>query len=852
LLGEHTAFISLTPLAGASILNSMKASAIKILSRLMIGLIVAVSLSVLINYLFTRYNRTQNVQKTPQVLDSEMVRSAEGLDYSDHRNGKLRFRIHAEKLLETNLGKSLLEGIEARDFNPDGSVRNEIRSKRAEYDRDRNLADFSGDVRVFFGDGIEMRTESLHYDLNSGIGESSDPLQFYSREASGKARGLRFDQKNKSLELKSEVDLVVMPKRTVEGGRIETGNLHATSSRAHASEGARRILLEGNVRLDSGTSTLSGEKVEAVFSSDQKKLTYLTAIQDAIYRSGDPGGARQLSGQRIIFGIGESSGALERMAVLGDAKFSLASPSAEQTLNGAEIYIEFDVAKNLPRDVLSRTGASLRMKKGPEETFISGDQITAKFSAGTNDVENLNVGKHARMSAQGAADAASQELEADDIRVSFRKREGQTGIERLDAEGAARWTLKPPRKNPSARRDPARTLETSRLEMIYSPLGDFLESGHAAGKVIMTETSVDGAARPQIRRLQADDAQFHFFPENNQLKSLDARGHVRVDYEKKPVRAAGSSVEKFHTESENMQAAFELRERESAVRSVSQWGNFRYRDDSRTATAGRCDYDAHKAILVLSESPLIVSQETGSTSGELMEYDQRQKLLLVHKRVRSKLAANGGAFFGASTSSPTIITADELQYWMENQRARYSGSVQLLSENGQLQSRELEIFGAGTQVEARGDVVHLVPIPEASGAAENRQPQTEAKKARNSENVPMIIKSSQLRYLKEKNSITYTGNVTLRSRDVNLSSASLDAVLDKQGKRIERATAKGKVAIQQGARECKGEIADYYLDPGKFVVTGEPAEIYDPGKGRSFARRLTSFTTDDRILIEDQ
>ncbi len=818
----------------------------------MIGIIVAVSLSVLINYLFTRYNRTQNVQKTPQVLGSEMVRSAEGLDYSDHQNGKLRFRIHAEKLLETNLGKSLLEGIEARDFNPDGSIRNEIRSKRAKYDRDRNLADFSGDVRVFFGDGIEMRTESLHYDLNSGIGESSDPLQFYSQEASGKARGLHFDQKSKLLELKSEVELVVMPKRTVEGGRVETEKLHATSNRARASEGARHILLEGNVRLDSGTSTLSGEKVEAIFSSDEKKLTYLTASQDAVYRSGDPGGERQLSGQRIIFGMGETSGALERMAVLGDAKFSLASPSAEQTLNGAEIYIEFDVARNLPRDVLSRNGASLRMKKGPEETFISGDQITAKFAAGSNNVENLTVGKHARMSAQGSADAASQELEADEIRLSFRKREGQTGIERLDAEGAARWTLKPPRKNPSARRDPARTLETSRLEMIYSPLGDFLESGHAAGKVIMTETSADGAARPQIRRLQADDAQFRFFPENNQLKSLDARGHVRVDYEKKPVRTAGSSLEKYHTESENMQAAFELKDRESAVRSVSQWGNFRYRDDSRTATAGRCDYDAHKAILVLSESPLIVSRETGSTSGELVEYDQRQKLLLVHKRVRSKLAANGGAFFGASNTSPSIITADELQYWMENQRARYSGSVQLLSENGQLQSRELEIFGAGNQVEARGDIVHLVPISEASGATETRPPQTEAKKARNSENVPMIIKSSRLRYLKEKNSITYTGNVTLRSRDVNLSSASLDAVLDKQGKRIERATAKGKVAIRQGARECKGETADYYLDPGKFVVTGEPAEIYDPGKGRSFARRLTSFTTDDRILIEDQ
>jgi lipopolysaccharide export system protein LptA len=96
------------------------------------------------------------------------------------------------------------------------------------------------------------------------------------------------------------------------------------------------------------------------------------------------------------------------------------------------------------------------------------------------------------------------------------------------------------------------------------------------------------------------------------------------------------------------------------------------------------------------------------------------------------------------------------------------------------------------------------------------------------------------------------GNVTLHSGDLDLSSGSLDAVLDETGKRIDRATAKGKVLIHHQNRECKGDTADYYLNPGKFVVVGNPAEIYDPEKGRSFARRLTSFIADDRILIEKQ
>ena len=85
-----------------------------------------------------------------------------------------------------------------------------------------------------------------------------------------------------------------------------------------------------------------------------------------------------------------------------------------------------------------------------------------------------------------------------------------------------------------------------------------------------------------------------------------------------------------------------------------------------------------------------------------------------------------------------------------------------------------------------------------------------------------------------------------------MSSESLDAVFDKEGKQIDRAAARGKILIRQSSRQVNGEFADYYLSPGKFVVTGSPAEILDPEKGKSRAGRLTFFSTDDRILLENQ
>jgi len=185
----------------------MRAPLVRVVRRLLIGVIVLVLISVLFNYLHFRRGRSRSSVKTPQILSSDTARSVENIEYTDNQNGKIRFKIRARRLLETKLGKSLLQGIEAYDFNPDGSIHNEIRSQKAEYERDRKIADFAGDVRLSLGKGIELRTDSLHYDMNLNLGTTPDKLRLISREGGGTARGARYDQREESLELESKVVL---------------------------------------------------------------------------------------------------------------------------------------------------------------------------------------------------------------------------------------------------------------------------------------------------------------------------------------------------------------------------------------------------------------------------------------------------------------------------------------------------------------------------------------------------------------------------------------------------------------------------------------------------------------------
>jgi lipopolysaccharide transport protein LptA len=349
--------------------------------------------------------------------------------------------------------------------------------------------------------------------------------------------------------------------------------------------------------------------------------------------------------------------------------------------------------------------------------------------------------------------------------------------------------------------------------------------------------------------MYADNANFQFFPGNNRLKELDADGHVWITYRKTNGSGKSSGVEEFHTASEKMKAVFELIAGESVVKSVSQWGKFSYKDGSRSASSGRCDYDAGSEILVLKESTPKISDETKTTTGEQIVYDRKGKLLLVHGAVRSTiLSAQKGSpsFFGTtSSSSPGNVKADEMRYWTDTGIVRYTGSVYLLSENQNLQADRLEISNGLDRVDAQGSVLHLLSMKDAS-----QSPQTTKSREVHAADTSTTVQSSAMTYSKEKNTITYSGKVTLHSKDVDLSADKLDAIPDSEGKKIERAVARGKVTVHVGVREFKGEAADYYASPEKFVMTGKPATVNDPGSGRSASPRLTYTTADDRILLE--
>ena len=785
-----------------------------------------------------------------------MLQSVESFEYSDTRDGILRFKIRARRLMEERPGKNYLEGIEAFDFNPDGSVRNEIRSRYAEYDRENRRVDFTENVRLFLGREVELRTETLNYDMNAGIGTTKDPVRFYSENIKGKAHGLRYQMNLKLVELESDVDFLISLEKESPDASAAVEEMNAVSDKAFFYGNGSRILFQGNARLQSDSLLIAGDRIRADIDEVRNEITLLSCIGNASYRSENGEESRSLRGDQMLFNIHPGSRNLDKIHVLGRAEFHSVSSTEERRLRGAEIQMFFDPLQDALERIESRIGVELRMKRVADETIISGERFNAVFYPSGRGLKNIDIQQQAKILMKDTSGTADNEIRAERIDIQFREQSGQVILDKLSASDSAQWTAMPENRSGTADTSSFGKLNAAVIEMFYAKDGRFLDRMVTSGDVVMTEISTVSGDDPGKRRISADHARFQFYPENNEPKDMIADGNVRIVFQGDSATDRPGKPRKFQTASDHMQAAFASRSEGIALVSASQQGNFKYEDESLSATSGKCDYDAQNEKMVMSDSPKIFF-EVGYTTGETALFNLRQGVIEIRDKVRSIFSGTNepGLLGESSAGSRNIILADGMQTWTETSRTRYTGNVQLLSEEQRLQSEELEILDSGARLEATGNIRHRIYRSRSFVAEEGKRGNSRVTISKDDENfsgVPIDIKSSNFKYIKDKKTFTYSGNTSLISSDLRMTSGTLEAVLEDSGKEIEWATAKDDVMFIKGKWECKGDVAYYFRAPERIDVVGEPAECIDPEGVKPAAPRLTYNVADDRILLRDR
>jgi LPS export ABC transporter protein LptC len=814
---------------------------------LLLGLILVVTLSVVGNYYYRQRLRRGIIKPVAQILAPDLVRSADTLEYSSHEDGKVKFTVRANKLLETKQGKSLLEGIRAEDFNPDGSVLNRITSQKAEYDKDRNQVYFFGDVKLYLGKDIEIRMESLRYDIGAQRGTSDDLIRFLSSKATGSAQGVRYDNATRNIELVSDLSFVV--RRTAEPGAGaepgKTSEYNLLAKHGVYIDKEQWFRLEGEARVISDSGTLSGDNIYATFTQDKRHLTSLSSHGNAMYESRDAEEIRTLRGDHLDFNIGKDSQALESIHSSGHAGFALKSSNGMQNLTAEEFLLTLDPVQGRPRAIQSQRGVHFAFTRGTQSSEVSGEWLEATFLPGSHNLERMTVRDQARMTIN-ISPVAPDELQAETIVIAFQNQGGRSLPRVLQASKSVVW--KSPGQTVTA---PGRALTSDALLMRYADSGESLDSGSATGKVVLIGLPRPGSSGTQLQRLQGDRTDFLFYPGNNRLQRMTGEGNVRVDY-RSDATSGQPKGEEFSTASDTFTARF--KEVDGAVESVNQSGRFTYQEGNRSAGAGTCDFSASTGKLVLRDHPSMRDADSTS-SGDLIEYDRQLNVLTIRGNVQSVLRSAAGRSQGFMTSSggnsfPAMVTAEEMAYSKDKDQTVFSGNVHLLSAESQLQTQRLTILGSGERVDASGEVRHLIlglgkPAP---AKPTGTLPASGTKVSATGVSGPVVVQCEALAYSRSSGVIHYEGNVFMDSADAKIWTDSLDAYLDTEGKKVQRAKAQGHLRITQPGREVKGQAGEYFLSEGKFVVTGNPVEYADGAKRTSTQGQLTFYTSDDRIM----
>ena len=808
----------------------------KIIRRILIGVICMVALALLLNYLSVARLRQRDGGDMPPMISTEVRRAAEGVEVFVRKGSELRFTVRARRLQETIQDGNFLEEIEASDFNQDGSIRNSIYSDRAVYDPGRKILDFDGDVRVFLSDGIELSAESMHYNLDAEIGDIPGKVEFLSGSVSGRARDVRFFRDEDRLELGGEVDFSLSRDNTAVAVDVSEGEIRAVAEGGTFLAAENRIFFSGGTRVESpDMGALSAEAVEIELDDGRSKITYMTASGKAAYEMRSHDGTRFVSGGKMVFTAG-ATGALEKALISEHANLLVKSADGDRTLRAMEIEMLLDPATGAISEIRGTTGANLNDRRGVGETLAEGDVIYAAFADTGGRLRNVHLSGGSRFALAETGKAAN-ELYADTINAHFRV--DSDGIENLTADGGVRWIFEP------WGADGARALEALKLEIRYAAAGNYPESGEASGAVMVEET-----AMWMTRRLKAERMSFDFFSGSGQIKSLIADNNVSTVYERAAVRvepvrggqwpAVNSQVEKgdsyserYEASSDSLEAFFTLNNGAGTLWRAAQRGNFRFISDGRSASADRSEYDADNRKIILTGSPEILDV-AGRVSGDLIEYDLGADELLARGRVRAVLDArqSKGALFQAGFqagggASPVVVTAEEFRYRAADERFQFSGGVVTLTENQQLYAREIVIDGDGNMT-ATGNVVHRIQETDTTA----------------------VIESGRMEYRNGESVIRYSDKVEMKSKELVFSADVFNATLDEEAKGLRRVLAEGNVFVRHDVRVCRGDAAEWVPALSSYVVTGNPAIIDDPARGRSMARRLVYFQGEDRVTLE--
>lgn len=479
-------------------------------------LLIAGGIFVGVSYYKMRHNTPFRMKSEAPALSKEITGIINGYEQRITRDNRLYLWLRAARDVTYADGHHELEDVNLQIFPPVGEKPDQITSSRSLYDQKNGLIQFDGNVQVETHDALKVKTESILYHQDSEVAETSAPVTFERENVSGRATGAMVDDKNKRLELRSEVEVTVAPDalKTAEakdakpvkkltGSRAMPVVIHAPH--AVFEQAAMRLTFSGGATAEQDRDVMSGDTLTAILS-EKKQLQKIEVRRNSYLRSMNEGHAAEAHSVDMDFFL-DADQRLQRAYATRDVRAQTLNADSEMQLNGA-------------------TGLNLDFQVQGERSLLK------EMRAEGRSVVNLSAPK----SRANDPRAASKRLTADAIKMTWRV----TGkdLEKAEAVGNAELYIEPVQKTAKADR---KTLTAPRFDCDFFDSGNLMRTCTATGGSKAVIDPMIETPNRSTRTITSQNMTAVFSRETQDPEKIDAQGDVKFNQKDKNGVAANGS-----------------------------------------------------------------------------------------------------------------------------------------------------------------------------------------------------------------------------------------------------------------------------------------------------------------------
>src|SRR5438874_1297059 len=478
----------------------LRARAPAIARLLALFLLIAAGIVIGVSYYKMRHNVPFRLKSEAPALSTEITGIINGYEQRITKNDRLYLWLRAARDVTYADGHHELEQINVQQFPATSDKPNQIVANRAIYDQKTGILQATGNVQIETNDALKVKTESIQYNQDTKVGETSAPVTFERDHVSGQATGGVVDNEKKRLELKSAVAVTIAPEEFTEkkkdakplkGARAKPVNIH--SAQAVFEQSTMRLTFSGGATAEQEQDIMSGDTLTAILN-DKNKLEKIEMRGNSYLRSMDVGHAAEAHAVDMDFFLD------------GDQRLQKAYGSRDiraQTLN-ADSDVQLTGANGLTIDFQAQGDQSLLKEMRTEGRSVA----------------NLSAPK----SRANDPRAASKRLTADAIKMDWHV--NGKDLEKAEAVGNAELYVEPVQK--TAKND-RKTLTAPRFDC------DFFENGNIARNCTATGggKAVFDPFQPTDKRgtqtITAQKLAAVFVRETQDVERVDATGDAKFN-----------------------------------------------------------------------------------------------------------------------------------------------------------------------------------------------------------------------------------------------------------------------------------------------------------------------------------